>query len=100
MSDLLGTAVLVDGAIVAWFEDFDDVAREWCTENYFGEWLAWRATPPEIVPLTDAEEREAKQAAANFAAAIEEPNTGAKAVSVASEIILSQIIVDPLITDD
>jgi hypothetical protein len=50
-----GVAVLVDGAVVAWFADFDDAARDWCTENHFGRWLLWGASVPEIIPLTPEE---------------------------------------------
>lgn len=51
----LGAGVLVDGVMVAWFADFTEEAREWCTENHFGRWLVWRATRPEIVPITPEE---------------------------------------------
>lgn len=51
----LGAAVLVGGRIVAWFAEFTDEAQEWCTANYFGQWLVWRATPPNMVPLTKEE---------------------------------------------
>jgi len=59
----LGAAVIVDGAVVAWFDDFTEEAREWCTENHFGRWLVWRARAPEIVPLTEAEYDEAMRKA-------------------------------------
>ena len=52
---VLGAGVLVDGVMVAWFADFTEEAREWCTENHFGRWLVWRATRPEIVPITPEE---------------------------------------------
>ena len=64
----LGSAVIVRGVVVAWFADFTDEAREWCTENHFGEWLTWRAKPPEIVPLTEAEYDEAMRKGAELAA--------------------------------
>ena len=51
----LGVCVLVRGAVVAWFADFDDAAEAWCTENHFGEWLTWRAAAPTPIPLTEAE---------------------------------------------
>ncbi|KAF0163032.1 MAG: hypothetical protein FD157_3378 [Rhodocyclaceae bacterium] len=51
----LGAAIFVNGRVVAWFADFTDEARDWCTENHFGQWLAWRAKSPELVPLTEAE---------------------------------------------
>lgn len=53
----IGTAVLVGGKVVAWFAEFDEEARDWCSSNHFGRWLAWRAQEPEIVPMT-AEELE------------------------------------------
>lgn len=66
----LGTAVIIGGKIIAWFSDFTEEAREWCTQNHFGEWLTWRAKPPEIVPLTEAEYeaaiQEGKELAARF----------------------------------
>ena len=54
-SDKEGTAVIVDGKVVAWFAEFDDEAADWCSYNHFGKWIAWRATAPEIVPLTEVE---------------------------------------------
>ncbi|MCR4319731.1 MAG: hypothetical protein NUV74_05270 [Candidatus Brocadiaceae bacterium] len=62
----LGVCVLVRGAVVAWFADFDEAARGWCTENHFGEWLTWRAKPPEIVPLTPEEVVKVEQDAAEL----------------------------------
>jgi len=62
----LGAAVLVDGKTVAWFAEFTESANEWCTENYFGQWLAWRAMPPEIVPLTSEELTAVEQRAAEL----------------------------------
>lgn len=75
----LGAAVIVRGQVVAWFADFTEEAREWCTENHFGEWLTWQAKPPEIVPLTEAEYDEAVRngkelAALLFKDAPEAPN--------------------------
>ena len=58
------------GQIMAWFAEFTEEAREWCTENYFGEWLVWRARPPEIVPLTEAEYAEVQREAAEIVAAL------------------------------
>jgi hypothetical protein len=63
-----GTCVLVDGVIVAWFADFSEEAEQWCTENYFGRWLAWRAKPPEMIPITPEELATAKHIAAELAA--------------------------------
>ena len=68
LTDVLGAAVIVRGVVVAWFADFTEEAREWCTENHFGEWLTWRAKPPEIVPLTEAEYDQAMRAGAELAA--------------------------------
>ena len=59
----LGVCVLVRGRIVAWFADFDDRAEEWCTENHFGEWLTWRATAPQPIPLTEQESKEVQDKA-------------------------------------
>ena len=68
MSKDLGTAVLVGGQIVAWFADFNEESADWCRDNYFGQWLTWRATYPETVPLTDEEEREVQKKVAEFTA--------------------------------
>lgn len=56
--DELGQAILVNGEVVAWFKYPDELSRDWCTCAHFGEWLAWRATAPKIVPLTESEEKE------------------------------------------
>ena len=56
--DKLGVAILVDGEIVAWFAELTDEVQEWCTENYFGRWLAWRAETPKVIPLTEDEEKD------------------------------------------
>lgn len=64
---MLGAAVIVDGVVVAWFADFTETSREWCTENHFGKWLTWRAKPPEMVPLTEAEYDEAMRAGRELA---------------------------------
>jgi len=66
MSENLGTAVLVNGQVVAWFATFDESAVEWCRDNYFGQWLTWRAKPPEVVPLTEDEELEVQKKVAGF----------------------------------
>ena len=68
LTDVLGAAVIVRGVVVAWFADFTEDAREWCTENHFGEWLTWRAKRPEIVPLTEAEYDEAMRKGKGMAA--------------------------------
>lgn len=72
LTDGLGAAVIVDGVVVAWFADFTEEAREWCTENHFGRWLVWRAKAPEIVPLTEAEYGEAMRTAKELASLFEE----------------------------
>ncbi len=68
LDDGLGAAVIVRGEVVAWFADWTEEAREWCTENHFGQWLTWRAKPPELVPLTEAEYDAAMKAGAELAA--------------------------------
>ena len=70
LDDGLGAAVLVRGEVVAWFAHLTEETREWCTENHFGEWLTWRAKPPELVPLTEAEYDAAMKAGAELAAAL------------------------------
>ena len=73
----LGAAVIVNGQVVAWFADFTEEARYWCMENHFGQWLTWRAKPPEIVPLTEAEYDKAMRSGAELAAELnieEAPN--------------------------
>ena len=66
----LGVSVFVGGETVAWFAVFDGAARDWCTANHFGQWLTWRAKPPETVPLTAEElataERRAEEMSAWF----------------------------------
>ena len=63
----LGSAVLVGGCLVAWFAD-PEQAVEWARENYFGNWLTWRAKYPEIVPLTPEELAVCEQRAAELVA--------------------------------
>jgi len=83
----LGTAVIVHKVVVAWFADFTEEARDWCTENHFGEWLPWRAKAPEIVPLTEAEYNAVMREGRDLAAKLKEaPNakiTSSEAVRVA-----------------
>lgn len=62
----LGLAVIVDGAIVAWFADPDECMEEWCTENYFGRWLTFFAKRPVLVPLTRAESDSVEATAAEY----------------------------------
>ena len=61
-----GVGVYVGGDLVAWFPEFGEKEREWCTENYFGRWLTWRATAPEHLPLTEKEQAEADRNAAEL----------------------------------
>lgn len=62
-AEATGTAVLVNGEVVAWFKDFygaddDRIAsyyqscQDWCRDNYFGQWLTQKAYAPEVVPFT------------------------------------------------
>lgn len=68
--EITGAAVIVRGQVVAWFADFTEEAREWCTENHFGQWLTWRAKAPELVPLTESEYDDAIRKGAELAAAL------------------------------
>ena len=68
--EITGAAVIVRGQVVAWFADFTEEAREWCTENHFGQWLTWCAKAPELVPLTEAEYDDAMRKGAELAAAL------------------------------
>ena len=51
----IGTCIIVNGAVVAWFNDFNDEALDWCSANHFGEWLAFSGNSPTIIPLTEKE---------------------------------------------
>lgn len=62
-----GVCVLVDGVVVAWFAEFTAEAQMWCTENYFGQWLTWRAAAPVPIPLTEEEMRDVKRRAQELA---------------------------------
>lgn len=62
----LGSAVIVNGKVVAWFADWNEANNDWCTENHFGEWLTWRAKPPEMVPLTEKELAQVERNAAKL----------------------------------
>lgn len=73
----VGTAVIVAGQVVAWFREFSDMdadwkadyyqsIQDWCRDNYFGQWLTWRAEPPKILPLTEEEEAEVQKKVAEF----------------------------------
>lgn len=59
MSDI-GTAIIVNGAIVAWFAATDETAQEWASENHFGEWLSMPASTPNIIPFTQQQIDNAK----------------------------------------
>ncbi len=65
---VVGTGIYVEGKVVAWFADFTEEAREWCTENHFGQWLAWRSTQPTYIPMTLEEIAEAERLGAELAA--------------------------------
>lgn len=58
--------MIASGQIVAWFAEFTEEAHEWCTDNYFGQWVLWKAKPPEIVPLTTDELKECERKASLF----------------------------------
>jgi len=57
--DCCGFGVYVGGSLVAWFPEFGQKEQEWCTENFFGQWLIWKASKPEPLPLTEEEKKEA-----------------------------------------
>ena len=67
-----GTAVIVNGSVVAWFREFDESAHDWCTRNFFGEWLTWDAHKPEVIPLSKAQMAKIRRAAKKLAANIRE----------------------------
>jgi len=62
-SDNNGVAVIVEGKVVAWFADFNEEAREWCSDNHFGQWVTWQAKQPDLIPLTEEQEENAKRKA-------------------------------------
>lgn len=68
----LGSAVIVDGRIVAWFAEPNETTDDLCRGLWFGRWLTWRAKPPELVPLTQAEYEGAMRWAESTAAKIAE----------------------------
>lgn len=45
----LGTAVVVNGEVVAWFRSFTEEAREWCAQEYFGQWYGFDSYLPELL---------------------------------------------------
>lgn len=67
-----GVCVLVRGTAVAWFATFDEAAEQWCTENHFGEWLTWRASPPKPLPLTEQEAEDCRREADELSAVLNE----------------------------
>lgn len=69
----LGVCVLVRGEVVAWFAEFTEESREWCTENYFGEWLTWRGMAPTPIPLTPEEQADCERRGREIAAHFKEP---------------------------
>jgi len=58
-----GISVLVDGKIVAWFAEWDEETRDWCSKHYFGKWLTWKATIPKLIPLSKEEYNNVKKSA-------------------------------------
>lgn len=56
-----GFSVIVRGSVVAWFAEWNEAAEDWCRDNHFGEWLTWRSTAPEIIPLTPTEYAECQR---------------------------------------
>lgn len=54
---MTGTAIIVDGKIVAWFANPDELSAEWCTAAYAGEWLAWPADAPVLDGVSDEDMR-------------------------------------------
>ena len=63
-----GTAVVVDGALVAWFAEPDEHAEDFCRTNWYGRWLAWRSIPPQLIPLTPDEQAKCEAAGKELAA--------------------------------
>ena len=60
----IGVAVLVNNEIKAWFPEFTEEVRNWCTENYFGKWLTLPAYEPSIKSFTKEELRRIEDLAA------------------------------------
>lgn len=58
MSTEIGQAIIVNGEVVAWFKYPDELSSDWCSCAHFGQWLAWRATAPEVIPLNEEEKKE------------------------------------------
>lgn len=48
-----GTAIIVNGKIVAWFANHDELSAEWCIAAHAGEWLAWPAEAPVLDGVSD-----------------------------------------------
>lgn len=55
MDYTIGMAVIVNGSVVAWFSDWTEESMDWCTENYFGRWVAYPATSPKLMAPTEEE---------------------------------------------
>lgn len=62
----IGAGVYVNGKPVAWFATFDEAASDWCTENYFGRWLACKSTAPMPIPKTKEELEDIQKRAAEL----------------------------------
>jgi hypothetical protein len=73
-SECRGVCVIASGRMVAWFAEFNEAAHEWCTDNYFGQWILWKAKSPEIIPLTTEELKECERQAALFKLVFESDN--------------------------
>lgn len=56
---MTGTAIIVNGEIVAWFANPDELSVKWCTAAYGGEWLAWPADAPVLDGVSDEDMRRA-----------------------------------------
>ena len=63
-----GFAILVDGAVVAWFAVLDEYAETYCQEAWFGRWLTWRSRPPQLIPLTPDEQTKCEATGKELAA--------------------------------
>ena len=63
-----GVAILVGGAVVAWFAELDEHAEEFCRTNWYGRWLTWRSRPPQLIPLTPDEQAKCEAAGKELAA--------------------------------
>jgi len=64
--ELPGVGIRVGGALVAWFAD-PELAHEWATENFFGQWLAHPCTMPNRPPFSKEHIEEARKQAEELA---------------------------------